>query len=452
MFPAAREHAPGSRQRQVIWPSLMLFYALILPPEMHVALGTLNIWAYRLVLILLVPWLLVELTRGKIRLGFVDVTILFTGAWMLLSLTVVYGGGQGLESGGALAFDLLGSYFTGRCFLRSERAFKWFLKGALPGFVVVAICLAAESITGDLFVRPLARSALGAVGGGYATFETEFRYGFARALGPFSHSILAGLIMTSCIPLYLLSFKRSGTKVSGTAAGFAGLFSFSSAAYLVSLLNIGLVSAEHLRRKVRDLSWNLIILAIASMMTIVHVMSQNGIGYVILRYLTFSRQTGYHRLRIWEFGSQSVVAHPWWGIGFEEWERPAWLVSGSVDAHWLYLAMVHGLPAAASLGLGTIAAIWGLGHKSGKVAPAGSRGIRIALSVSLATLSVAMFTVTLFGSSPAWFALLLGAAAGIARGRLRRPANVARKIEYPARDRSMLRLDWRREEGGQAVR
>jgi O-antigen ligase len=76
---------------------------------------------------------------------------------------------------------------------------------------------------------------------------------------------------------------------------------------------------------------------------------------VAFTYLTFSSHTAYWRMIIWEYGMAEVFRHPLFGIGFEEWERPSYMYSGSMDNFWLVIAVRHGIPA--FLGFCLIAAV-----------------------------------------------------------------------------------------------
>src|SRR5262249_48835233 len=53
-----------------------------------------------------------------------------------------------------------------------------------------------------------------------------------------------------------------------------------------------------------------------------------------------------YRTLIWTYGSETVLNHPLFGVGLNDWERPAWMPVASIDSFWLYLAIRAGLPAA----------------------------------------------------------------------------------------------------------
>jgi hypothetical protein len=69
-------------------------------------------------------------------------------------------------------------------------------------------------------------------------------------------------------------------------------------------------------------------------MSVVDLLSNRTPFHVFVTYLTFSVETGYARIMIWNWGIAEVMRHPVFGIGLAEWERPLWK-SGSMDNFWL---------------------------------------------------------------------------------------------------------------------
>ena len=66
---------------------------------------------------------------------------------------------------------------------------------------------------------------------------------------------------------------------------------------------------------------------------------------MLITYLTFNSGTAYWRLHIWNFGSAEVWRNPLFGIGLNDWARPSWMWTASVDNFWLLTAMRYGIPA-----------------------------------------------------------------------------------------------------------
>lgn len=416
-----------------VWPAVLLFYCILVPEEVRLQLGEFRLYTYRLCLFALFPLILSILLRGKVRLGVLDTLLLCAGGWMAASMMVHLGFSQGLESGGVIAFDVIVAYLVGRCFLRSPAQLRRFLKAVLPGVAAVGAVFALESIGHVLLIRPVAGAIFGTAVEGRGAAGAVIRNGLMRAYGPFPHPILGGLLVASFLPLYWMSFRGRTGKL-GAAAALAAFFTMSSAGLMSLALNILSIVTERAVKTVREVTWSAILWCVLALATLIHFFSKSGLFSVVIRYLTLDAGTGFHRLLIWEYGSAEVKRHPLFGIGLDEWIRPSWLYSNSVDAHWLALGMQYGLPVAlAMLGL-TVACIALLAKRRVAYDLLDSR-LAAAVAFSLASMLLMMFTVTLWNNVYSWFCLFLGCASGIARTagarapRARRPAG--RPIDRP---------------------
>ena len=67
---------------------------------------------------------------------------------------------------------------------------------------------------------------------------------------------------------------------------------------------------------------------------------------------------------IWDYGSASVLNHPLFGVGLNDWERPGWMPA-SIDNFWLFLAVRYGLPAPFLLLLAFLSIFLAVGFKKG---------------------------------------------------------------------------------------
>ncbi len=411
----------GSASRKVIgsvavvWPAVLLFYSMLLPLEAVIVVGDFKLYAYRIVLFALFPWTLGQLAQGKVRLGLIDMGVVAIAGWMTAAMSVRYGLADGLERGGVQGFDLFAAYMLGRCCLRSPAAFRRLLILGLPGLLLTGCVLAFESISGMLVERPLFAAIFRRPLQEAGMIILEQRLGLTRAYGPFPHPILGGLQMLSFLPLFVMALKKPMYRNAGVAGSLLGLFALSSAAFVSFALNTGLLLFDWLQKRIRELSWSVGLIALLSVCAVLQVVSKNGIIVVIIRYLLLDPATGAYRLLIWQETADDVAANPWFGIGFEQWTRPEWMVSSSIDAHWLLSAVRFGLPVAILLGVVTLAAIVGVARSAARSRDAGDRDLMVGLAITLSSLSVLMFTVTLWSNSYAWFVLLLGAAVGLRR-------------------------------------
>ena len=151
---------------------------------------------------------------------------------------------------------------------------------------------------------------------------------------------------------------------------------------------------------------------IGSVWTLITVLSNRGPVKVFLTYFTFSPGTGYNRLRIWEYGSAEVVRDPIFGIGLGEWERPTWMVSGSMDNFWLATAVRYGVPAFASLAAAVLAIFYQ--QATAKGIDRQFKNCRSAWMVSIAGLSIAACTVHFWNALFCLFCFLIGSGAWMA--------------------------------------
>jgi hypothetical protein len=405
------------RKREVsvaLWPVVIVLYATLLPREMRLSVGELTIYADRAGLILVLPYIIRKIMEGAIRFVLPDFLILFLGLWMIASMIYHLGFGQGLQRGGALALDATVAYYLARISFRSLNDMRRVLVLFAPGLFLAASTVMAESVLRRDLVQPLAEQIFGKLpfflGGdvaGYRDTQNYFRLGLMRASGPFSHSILGGLYLASMIGLYNLSGLRGWPRLLGNAAGLMSFFSLSSAAILATALSYGLIIYERLQQRIRELSWTLLLSSAGVVIVLVEVTTNIGFTGFVTRYLTLNQSTAFFRTLIWEFGSKSVMNNPLFGIGFESYERPDWMLTESVDAHWLLMAMRFGLPAVIALVLAVVVALVALSRASVLVSRVDQSFYR-GIAISLFVLSLMMFTVTLWGGVLNWFNLLLG--------------------------------------------
>jgi len=205
---------------------------------------------------------------------------------------------------------------------------------------------------------------------------------------------------------------RKWPLVVGLAASFFAVFSASSAAFLALLIGILLIGIDWFQKIVDFISWRIILPFFGLLLLVAHFMTDRGI-IVFFSSFTLNPQTSAFRRIIWEYGTQSVEKHPWFGIGFSEYERPVWMLSSSVDNHWLLLAMRFGLiPAFATLAV-TIAGVVMLASSSAKV-PDDERRLRVGLAIALFSIILLGFSVAFFGGAIYWFYMMFAIAISLA--------------------------------------
>lgn len=402
-------------QVKQLLPLIGLFYSFLLfPPEVSFSLGGLWLPVYRVSLIAGSLFVLVGFVRGgRMGLDFPDICVYFASFWIFLSFVIVYDVWVGTTRGAGVLLDVVGSYLLARTSIRSFHDFRYFLLLCLPGLAIAAGIMAAESLSGRLLYRPSFSSIFGSVasysGGeanGQIVIRPETRLGLLRAYGPFSHPILGGLILGVFLPLIFFSGIRSWPWWIGMGSAFAGIFSLSSAAILGFAISIGGIGLDFIKnRLLPQISWWTITFLGGMAALSLHVVSKSGLIAVLARF-TLVPHTASYRVLIWEFGTKSVAEHPWFGIGYQQWERLPWM-GESIDAHFLMLAVRHGFIVPMLILVAAIYSIARLGLSAPFLAR-NDRRLILGVIISMTIMLVAGQTVAFFGASQLVFMAILG--------------------------------------------
>ncbi|MEP4310514.1 MAG: O-antigen ligase family protein, partial [Lentilitoribacter sp.] len=192
-------------------------------------------------------------------------------------------------------------------------------------------------------------------------------------------------------------------------------FTMSSAALLGLIAGSGLMMYDWLSRRIGNFTWPLFIGGVTALYVVIELVSDSGFFNLLVRYASLNTVSAYNRVIIWEYGSQSVINHPIFGIGYADWERPSWMnwsTSSSIDHFWLILAMRFGLPASLLLIFATIAAVVSVAKKSVQLGQADARFQR-GVAISLSVFALGAVSVSLWLNALVWFFMLLGTAASL---------------------------------------
>jgi O-antigen ligase len=401
---APTKSASNPRLRRLI-PLVLVYYSFLLfPPEVQVNVLDVNLPSYRIVLLALsIPALRMMLTNKSQGGTALDMAVAFIAFWILLSFTMIYGFESGIVRGAGIMIDTAVPYLIARVCVKSFDDLRYFLILCLPGLIFAGGALALESLSGRLLVRPAFASIFGnlsAFVGGEATgslvINDEYRLGLLRAYGPFPHPILAGVVMVGFLPLYYLSGLRSWPLLVGIGTSLTGFFALSSSTFLVLMITVFALLIYHLKRYVPKMTWWKVTGLVGLGGWTVHMVSQSGIISVLSR-LTLTPHTAEYRTLIWEYGSASVGKHPWFGIGYNQWERLSWM-GESVDAHFLLLAMRHGVIVPVLLFMAIVYSMIKLGMAIPRLAPK-DETFAIGINICMVVYLVVGQTVNYFGSS-----------------------------------------------------
>ena len=385
----------------------VFFLAMMLPTPVSLNIGSLRLSAYRIVLIVIFFPMLLQLATGQRgRINIFDGLILAHCAWVMLALINWGGVGQGIESGGIYTVECAGAYLLGRLYIRSYEDFAEVAKGYVCLVLATLVFTVPEALTG---IHILHDGISSAFGGPKAAF-IEPRMGLERTFGPFDHPILYGVFCASSFSLayFVVAEKRlmnfSGmAKVAGVA--LAAFMSASGGPYLVLIMQGFVITWERVLGAIQG-RWAALFSLFAMAYIAIDLFTTRTPFHVFVNHFTFSKQSAYNRILIFEFGTAEVARHPVFGIGLGEWERPVWM-SDSMDNFWLATAVRYGLPALLLLVCLVLGLVWSIGQR--KNIPAEWKRARHAWAFTLFGITVAAATVHLWNALFVLFFFLIGA-------------------------------------------
>jgi len=385
----------------------LLVYLLLLPSQMLFDAGGLILPPYRLFLIPSVLFVIAQLLRGHLRLGLPDICILAATFWIPIAVTVTMGAERAVSGGGAQFIDIALSYLFARAAIHSLRDLRIVMILVMPGLTIIGAIIVAESVLGIYILQPLALAIFGGIG---ASLE-NVRLGLLRAPGPFPHPILAGLFLASFLPIYILSGIRGAPRVLGCIAALCSFFTVSSAAFLALGVGISLVIYNALVERIKRLTWRLFFIVSTIGLLVLQFATESGVVNLLIRFSALNAWSGYYRILIWRYGSESVANNPIFGIGYAEYERPFWMTT-SVDNFWLLLGIQYGLLPPLAILLATVLAVVGLARKSRRATDVDRHLLR-GIAISLAVFALGVYSVSVWLSAQVWYFMLLGIAVSL---------------------------------------
>lgn len=382
-----------------------IIIALAVPTEFSFNLGSLRLSAYRVILIVaFIPSILKLMSgrAGKVHLA--DILILTHILWSFIVIAIHHGGATSLESGGIRMLELAGGYLIARTSIIGEKEFR----GSLAFlFLVVAMMtpfVVFEAVTGKHLLKSVSAAIVGK--GFYSPIEP--RMGFHRAYGPFDHPILLGVFAASLTSvIYFESISRTTirakTYLTCGIIMLAAVSSVSSGALACLVVQISLIMWNKVTAKMRR-RWLLLTGLMFLAYLYVDLLSTRTPLKVFMTYLTFSSGTAYARLNIFDFAIQDVWRNPIFGIGFNDWTRPAWMHSSSMDNFWLVTAVTFGFPGLVTLATATVLVM----SRRWKRLKPDIRKLRLGWTISMIGFAIAATTVHLWNSLFVYFGVFLG--------------------------------------------
>lgn len=326
-------------------PPLVWVYLITVVTPISFDVGPLAMTSLRLFLIVMIIPLLIQLLMGKFgKVFWTDYLFGLHVAWMI-PVFLVNNPSSMVQQVGSVGLEFLGGYVMGRAYIRSPEAFLGLCK-ALIVLVFISVPFAlVELRTGN----PVIIAFLDALPGVRSATNVEIpgRMGMERVQNMFSHPIHYGLFCSVAFSLCMVALKgvisTPRRYISAAIVAFAGFTALSSGALLAITLQMALIIWATMLANVEK-RWKILVGIIAVFYVSVDLASNRQPIDVFMSYATFSAHTAYWRAIIFEWGMKTVWNFPIFGIGQNNWVRPWFVNSGSVDNYWLLMAMRFGIP------------------------------------------------------------------------------------------------------------
>lgn len=323
-------------------PVVLVILSFLCPTEFSLYLAGLRLPPHRVALLLLVPFALYRMaTSRNIRIRAFDVLFFAFAGWTLFAYWS-HSGWEGFVYGGSLALESFGGYIVARAFVRSPDDALNAVRVMVLAIALAALVALPESLFGQIFTHDALRALTGYV---HPTgVETRLKL-LTRAYGTFDHPIHLGTFCAALLAMIWFAENRAANRWRNVSLSVGATFlGLSSAPILCLGVQGGLIGWERITRgiKGRVMLTASILLALYAGVAMV---SNRTPFAIIATGFTLDPWTGFYRLQIWENGLANVEKFPWTGLGLDDWERPAWMVSATVDAFWLVIAMRTGVPA-----------------------------------------------------------------------------------------------------------
>lgn len=385
----------------------MIYFAAIAIP-VHFYAGPLYMTSVRLVLLVMIVPMIINLVRGKYgRILATDILFFLFIAWMGVALAK-NNPSMVVSQMGSLGIEFLGGYLLGRAFIRNERQFAAMVSVLLFMVFLTFPFAIHEALTG----RPIIIDAIRRLPG--ITSEPnvwiEPRMGLERVQLVFAHPIHYGLFASSAFSMVLVGFQdiySLGRRLfSAVIVSVCVMVSLSSGALLATVLQFFLILWAWSFNKVNS-RWLLLLGLLAVMYVTIDLLSNRTPIRVFMSYATFSPHNAYWRGLIFEWGIKNVWANPIYGLGFNDWIRPWYMYSGSMDNFWLVMAVRYGIPGFLLVATGYILALWKVGRRNLDKFPVLWR-FRRAWMIMFIGLTFTLTTVHIWGTMYSFVFFLFG--------------------------------------------
>lgn len=357
--------ALGDLFQSVRLPMPVVFFLLTVITPISFSVGPLNLTPTRLVLLALIIKLTIDLLRGRFGpIMLVDVMFFLHVVWVAVAM-YVNNPDRVIEFAGSTSVEFIGAYLIGRGYIRDPATFLRLIRM----LVFIMIFLLPFAVVESVFNRALILEFWDKMPGVKAidNFFMDKRWGLDRAQVILHHPILFGLFAASAFSVCLIGLKGvygNFTRVLFSAVIFACVFLSLSGGALMSMMMQMVLIVWAFVFSFTKARWLLLLVFTCVAYIVVDLLSNRTPIMVFLNYATFSPHSAYWRTIIFDVGMDNVWANPLFGVGLNDWERPSWMHSGSMDNFWLVMAVRYGIPGFALVAVPFASALWKIGRRN----------------------------------------------------------------------------------------
>jgi hypothetical protein len=338
-------------------PALLYLLAVVIPIGFNV--GPLVLTLLRVFLLIMTLPLLGKLLAGRYgRVFLTDILFLCHILWAIVALSV-NNPSQVVQQMGSVGIEFIGGYLVGRAYIRTPQDFialcRWL------AFLVLCTTPFAlfEAKTGRPLLIELIRKLPGLTT--VAIVSIDGRMGLERVQAVFAHPIHYGLFCSVAFSLAFVALRDFSSTawryVCSVVIAGSGFLALSSGALLAIVLQISLILWSSVFHRIKW-RWWLLVGLFGVAYVVVDALSNRAPLQVFMSYATFSAHNAYWRGIIFEWGMKNLWANPIYGIGLNDWVRPWYMFSGSMDNFWLVMGVRYGIPGFVLLAAGYAWAIF----------------------------------------------------------------------------------------------
>ncbi len=313
------------------------------PNYMTVSFGTIDISLSRFVVaVLLLRCLLDSRITSRPRSWCrLDSLVLLSMAAYTIPIFLTHPFGMAVENRAGFLMDTLLAYAVARLVITDYPKLLKIIKIVAVILVPLTVVGVVEAVTG---IRPfrvfLERSAVFTHLSNYG-----MRYGFYRAFGPFSHSILFGCTFGLFIPLiYYLRHQSAHWRyyaiILSLFAMAGAMSSMSSGPYVLVMLVIVCLIMEHAKNWLKVVMVTLVVGLI-----MVDIISNRTFYHVIASYANPLGGSGWHRAKLIDL----AISHfnEWWLVGYGP-QDPGWgevlgMAKTDITNEFVFAAVRYGI-------------------------------------------------------------------------------------------------------------